>query len=97
MSDNVITHIDKCLDNIIKMPDAWGSAEAIECQALLLLELKAVANGQNPMDVMDTYRIHCSKAVNEPIRGLLSAWLNRAGRIQEFKSIIDSFISKQRL
>lgn len=90
--DKVRQYIDDCLRSITRAPGMWGQNETIECQTLLLLELRAVALGADPGVVGPAWQAHCAQFI-EPSNLSLSHALQRAGRDGEFWAILNGFVA----
>lgn len=64
--DTVVAWVDQRLKDMLAAPRMWGSDEAVEMQALLLLELRALAlrpeqELANPRRVLDAYASYLGK------------------------------------
>ena len=45
--------VDKKLDSLLSVPEMWGSVLAVECQFLLLLEMREALEHDGPIDVWE--------------------------------------------
>ena len=87
MSDHlaiIARRIDRSIDQMTFAPEMWGPPECLELQALLLLEMRAVATRSSvlhgkPSGVRDAYRAFIKRSLGgEPGPFLLSALLGEA-------------------
>lgn len=89
---DMVAWIDERIKAMFESPRSWGSDEAIEMQVLLLLEMRAVAIGEDtPLDVVETYNAYLTRTFptkpnrplfqiveSEPLGNNLAAELRRA-------------------
>jgi hypothetical protein len=66
LRDTIISWVDQRMDDLLATPRMWGSDEAVEMQALLLLELRALTSRPekelaNPRRVLDAYTSYLGK------------------------------------
>jgi hypothetical protein len=94
----MVDRIDESLDLMAKAPRMWGSPESMELQALLLLELRAMASrhsvlhGRRPSGLREAYERFVTDTLGAAGTGsLLSSGLEAVGRTNELHTLLTSF------
>ena len=92
----LVERIDRSLDMMSKVPKMWGSPESMELQALLLLEMRAVATRPSvmrgrPSGLRDAYENFVRASFAEAPSMMLSSILQHMDRLPELPVFLRKF------
>ncbi len=96
LSHLLVEYIDRRLDAMLAAPAMWGTDEAVELQALQLLDLRTLAfapenRSGKPRATLDDYAGFLRRKFPEAPTLNLAALLEREGRQHELAAILGEF------
>lgn len=98
--DRVADHVDKSIRDMLRCPEMWGGAEAVELQVLQLLEIRHLATAPPGTEaprrqVTEAYRRFSSEVLGGGSADPLSRRLEKEGRKGDLYGLLETFVALQ--